>query len=77
MHGNVWEWVQDVWYAGIEGAPTDGSAWLESPDKHNRGITRGGSFLNPPWLLRSYVRMRPPPRLPNPLQQRLRNRNVP
>lgn len=60
MHGNVWEWVQDVWHAGIEGAPTDGSAWLDSPERHNHGITRGGSFFNPPWLLRSYIRMRTP-----------------
>ena len=60
MHGNVWEWVQDVWHAGIEDAPTDGSAWLESTERHNHGVTRGGSFLNPPWLLRSYIRMRTP-----------------
>ncbi len=58
MHGNVWEWVQDIWHPGIEGAPADGSAWLDLPSKFNHGITRGGSFYNPPWLLRSYIRMR-------------------
>ncbi len=60
MHGNVWEWVQDMWHADAKGAPTDGSAWLDSTDKINRGIVRGGSFYNPPWLCRSYIRMRTP-----------------
>ncbi len=58
MHGNVWEWVQDMWHPGIEGAPTDGSARLDPNGRHNHGITRGGSSYNPPWLLRSYIRMR-------------------
>ena len=60
MHGNVWEWVQDMWHADCKGAPSDGSAWLDSPDKINRGVVRGGSFYNPPWLCRSYIRMRTP-----------------
>jgi len=60
MHGNVWEWVQDIWHDGADGAPADGSAWLDSPDRLNRGVVRGGSFFNPPWLLRSYIRMRTP-----------------
>ena len=29
MHGNVWEWVEDCWHGDYNGAPTDGSAWLE------------------------------------------------
>ena len=60
MHGNVWEWVQDMWHAGVESAPADSSAWLDSTDRINRGIVRGGSSGNPPWLLRSYIRMRTP-----------------
>ena len=60
MHGNVWEWVQDLWHAKANGAPTNGSAWLNSPDRPNRGVVRGGSFFNPPWLLRSYIRMMTP-----------------
>ncbi len=60
MHGNVWEWVQDMWHDGADGAPADGSAWLDSPDRPNRGVVRGGSFYNPSWLLRSYIRMRTP-----------------
>ncbi|MDP3013907.1 MAG: formylglycine-generating enzyme family protein, partial [Candidatus Subteraquimicrobiales bacterium] len=27
MHGNVWEWVQDIWHDNYNGAPTDGSSW--------------------------------------------------
>ncbi|GFO96672.1 hypothetical protein ig2599ANME_0861 [groundwater metagenome] len=27
IHGNVWEWVQDMWHDNYNGAPTDGSAW--------------------------------------------------
>jgi len=29
MHGNVWEWCEDVWHGNYNGAPTDGSAWVE------------------------------------------------
>jgi formylglycine-generating enzyme required for sulfatase activity len=29
MHGNVWEWCLDDWHSNYEGAPTDGSAWIE------------------------------------------------
>lgn len=29
MHGNVGEWCLDPWHDSHEGAPTDGSRWLE------------------------------------------------
>jgi formylglycine-generating enzyme required for sulfatase activity len=59
MHGNVWEWVQDVWHMGCEGAPADGSAWL---DGDSLTLTmRGGSFANPPWWLQSHIHMRNDP----------------
>lgn len=60
MQGNAWEWVQDLYHRdGVE-APSDGSAWCETPEVDPRGITRGGSFYNPEWLCRSYIRMQTP-----------------
>ncbi|MBL8195806.1 MAG: SUMF1/EgtB/PvdO family nonheme iron enzyme, partial [Blastocatellia bacterium] len=44
MHGNVWEYCQDVWHENYEGAPTDGSAWLTGGDQAKR-IARGGSWI--------------------------------
>lgn len=29
MHGNVYEWVADCWHDSYEGAPVDGSAWID------------------------------------------------
>jgi formylglycine-generating enzyme required for sulfatase activity len=43
MHGNVWEWCQDIWHDNYNGAPTDGSAW-ESGDSKYR-VRRGGSWF--------------------------------
>jgi formylglycine-generating enzyme required for sulfatase activity len=47
MHGNVWEWCEDVWHSNYEGAPNDGSAWLSGGNSTNR-VLRGGS-----WILQS------------------------
>jgi len=52
MHGNVWEWCQDVWHSSYEGAPTDGSAWLEGGNQGLR-VLRGGSWNSFPRLCRS------------------------
>lgn len=57
MHGNVWEWCLDDWHDSYEGAPTDGSAWLdpdprEEPDK----VVRGGSWYFYPRHCRSASR---------------------
>jgi formylglycine-generating enzyme required for sulfatase activity len=55
MHGNVWEWVQDVMHDNYEGAPLDGSAW-ETGGERARRILRGGSWLYNPRYLRSALR---------------------
>jgi formylglycine-generating enzyme required for sulfatase activity len=55
MHGNVWEWVQDVVHDNYEGAPVDGSAWEDGGDASRR-ILRGGSWLYNPRYLRSALR---------------------
>jgi len=43
MHGNVSEWVEDIWSDGQTGLPTDGSANLTRGDASQR-IQRGGSW---------------------------------
>jgi len=48
MHGNLWEWCQDVWHDNYEGAPTDSSAW-ESEEKSNVRLLRGGSWSYHSW----------------------------
>ncbi|WP_332876521.1 SUMF1/EgtB/PvdO family nonheme iron enzyme [Massilia sp. S19_KUP03_FR1] len=55
MHGNVWEWVQDVVHDTYDGAPTDGSAWRNGGDQ-SRHILRGGCWLYHPRYLRSALR---------------------
>ena len=59
MHGNVWERCQDVWHENYEGAPTDGSAWLEGGDQSWR-VLRGGSWFGSPDVCRSANRFRFP-----------------
>jgi len=45
MHGNIWEWCEDVWHGNYQGAPADGSAWMAGGDL-NRHLIRGGSWYN-------------------------------
>jgi formylglycine-generating enzyme required for sulfatase activity len=42
--GNAWEWVEDDYHPNYNGAPTDGSAWLDTPRAEKR-VVRGGSFI--------------------------------
>jgi formylglycine-generating enzyme required for sulfatase activity len=55
MVGNVWESVEDCGHADYNGAPEDGSAWIEGADCSGR-IVRGGSWLDFPEFLRSAAR---------------------
>ena len=55
MHGNVWEWVEDDWHDSYEGAPADGSAWVDNPRGSYR-VIRGGSWGNDAQDCRSATR---------------------
>lgn len=55
--GNVWEWVQDCWHDNYQGAPTDGSAWLEQDGGDcSLRVVRGGSWHDRPRHVRSASR---------------------
>ena len=54
MHGNVWEWVEDLGHPSYDGAPSDGSAWVEGVTSDR--MMRGGDFFFDPSYLRSAQR---------------------
>jgi formylglycine-generating enzyme required for sulfatase activity len=57
MHGNLWEWCQDHWHDSYEGAPSDGSAWIDSGASEDASrVLRGGSWIADPWDCRSAAR---------------------
>jgi formylglycine-generating enzyme required for sulfatase activity len=56
MHGNVWEWCQDSWHSSYKGAPTDGSAWLDTEENTYFKLLRGGSWNHYPVYCRSAYR---------------------
>jgi formylglycine-generating enzyme required for sulfatase activity len=60
MHGNVWEWVEDCYFANYDGAPADGSA-RSGPDCGPARVLRGGSWDYTAEDLRSAIRYRIPP----------------
>jgi len=51
MAGNVWQWVQDCYHNGYDGAPNDGSARTDGDC--SRRVVRGGSWDFNPRNLRS------------------------
>lgn len=51
MHGNVYEWVADCWHDHYNGAPSDGSAWME--DKCKLVQIRGNDWGEAPIFSRS------------------------
>jgi formylglycine-generating enzyme required for sulfatase activity/tRNA A-37 threonylcarbamoyl transferase component Bud32 len=60
MHGNAWEWCQDVSHENYKGAPTDGSAW-ESGGDNTKRLMRGGSCWSQAMYCRSAYRYANPP----------------
>lgn len=50
MTGNLWEWVADCYHESYEGAPTDGSAWTETPCVVR--LSRGGGLFDSTGVLR-------------------------
>jgi formylglycine-generating enzyme required for sulfatase activity len=61
MHGNVWEWCEDVWHKSYEGEssdpPSDGRAWLTGGEQGFKTL-RGGSWNNDIQGVRSAFRVR-------------------
>jgi formylglycine-generating enzyme required for sulfatase activity/uncharacterized protein YgiM (DUF1202 family) len=53
--GNVWEWTEDCWHEGYNGAPTNGNAWTTGGNCDRR-VHRGGSLENTPRVVRSMDR---------------------
>ncbi|TAF52884.1 MAG: hypothetical protein EAZ61_07425 [Oscillatoriales cyanobacterium] len=54
MHGNVWEWCEDSWHDNYNGAPTDGTAWIDNSTQNK--LVRGGSWGGNPRNCRSALR---------------------
>ncbi|MCA8925097.1 MAG: SUMF1/EgtB/PvdO family nonheme iron enzyme [Planctomycetes bacterium] len=59
MVGNVWEWVQDSYHDSYEGAPRDGSAWVDADEAER--VLRGGSYSTVADASRSASRRRNAP----------------
>lgn len=59
MEGNVWQWVQDCYHEDYNGAPQDGSAWMEKDCRLY--VARGGAYNGAPRRTRLAVRVRRAP----------------
>lgn len=57
MHGNVWEWCEDIYHENYQGAPSDGTAWINGGDRDLK-VRRGGSWFNSAVFCRSSERGR-------------------
>jgi len=51
----VWEWCVDHWHNSYQGAPTDGSAWVDTNSLADR-VIRGGSWHSIASVVRAAAR---------------------
>jgi formylglycine-generating enzyme required for sulfatase activity len=62
VHGNVYEWCEDIWNNTYEGAPADGAPWVQRRAwlrlGRSRRVIRGGGWFSNPRNLRSAYRFR-------------------
>jgi formylglycine-generating enzyme required for sulfatase activity len=69
VHGNVWEWVADIYCEDYAAGPADGSARLadDCPKGGGSGlrVLRGGSVYYKPELMRAAMRVRNVPQFRN------------
>ena len=54
MGGNIHQWVADCWHKNYQGAPSDGSAWVDNDCLSH--VIRSGSWKNDPSYIRSSSR---------------------
>ena len=54
IHGNVWQWIEDCWNKNYQGAPVDGSAWVNG--ECGTRVERGGSWYSRPYMVRAAFR---------------------
>jgi len=60
MVGNIWEWVEDCFIIGYDGAPSDGSIRYDE-NNCDRLIVRGGGWYARNWFMRPAGRSREHP----------------
>ena len=56
ISGNVYEWCEDDWHGTYSSAPSDGSAWVDSPSRGTFRVQRCGSWGGDPSYCRAAYR---------------------